>query len=374
MRKKIIINTSNLQKGGALQVAVSFVQEAASVSNIDFCIVLGEASSQVISPKLYKHLTHLSFETVAIQPTQSVSNLLRFKKALFKIETKFRPDGVITVFGSCYWKPRAPHIMGFANGYLLYEDTYFFTIWQGWKSIAYKAKKALHRYLIKSEAKYYWTETEDSKKRLSKFTGKPLSHITVATNNCGNFFRHHPYSVLETLPPQKAFRLLYVSSYYVHKGFELIPPVLKQLKAEGIDVEMVVTIQPKDFERLFRGFDNVINLEAVAPQYCPYLYQQSDMVFVPSLLETFTAVYPEAMYAQKPLLTTNLPFATGICGDAALYFDPKLVDDAVQKIKQLMNDDALRKNLIAKGLEQLKILDLPESRFNKVLQAICKIG
>jgi glycosyltransferase involved in cell wall biosynthesis len=291
---------------------------------------------------------------------------------LSRIENEVRPAGVITVFGPCYWKPKTLHIMGFANGYLLYEDTYFFTIWTEWKTWKYKLKKKLHQYFLKREALLYWTETDDSKNRLAKFIKKPLDHIIVASNNCSNFFRNRECEILAALPAKKAFRLLYISSYYPHKGFELIPPVLQQLKAAGLDVEMVVTINSIDFERLFKGLGNVINLGNVSPKYCPYIYKESDIVFVPTLLETFTAIYPEAMYSQKPIITTDLPFARTICGDAALYFDPVSTKDAVNKILQILNDSELRDKLIENGLERLKMFDLPEERFRKILNILLK--
>ncbi|HMR81887.1 MAG TPA: glycosyltransferase [Niabella sp.] len=371
MRKTIIINTSNLRKGGALQVAASFVREAANVKSIDFYVVLGRASANIISADDYKGLDNINILSVGIHPADTLLAIFKFRSALSNIEKQIKPDGVITIFGPCYWKPKVPHIMGFANGYLLYEDTYFFTVWQEWRMWKYKLKKKIHQYLLKREASLYWTETEDCKIRLAKFVNKPLQHITVATNNCSNFFRDTYYEVFPGLPPAKKVpRLLYISSYYPHKGFELIPAVLKRLKEKALDIELVITIETDDYERLFSDFDNVINLGAIDPKYCPDIYRKSDIVFVPTLLETFTAVYPEAMYTQRPILTTNLPFAQDICGDAALYFNPESTEDAVNKVQQLVSNGSLRDQLIANGLERLKMFDLPEERFSKVLNAV----
>lgn len=38
---------------------------------------------------------------------------------------------------------------------------------------------------------------------------------------------------------------------------------------------------------------------------------------MPSLLECFTATYPEAMRMERPIVTTDLAFAQGLCGEAA---------------------------------------------------------
>lgn len=368
--KTIIINTANLQKGGALQVAASFVDEASRVPSVNFVVILGKASSDTIIPEHYIHFTHLKFYKVNLLPTQSPLHYIQFGRALSRIEKEVNPDAVITIFGPCYWKPQARHIMGFANGYLLYDDTYFFKIWSGWRSWKFNLKKKFHQYLLKREADLLWTETEDSRKRLAKFVDMPLQRIVVASNNCSNFFRSESKEVFRDLPKSKATRLLYVSSYYPHKGFELIPPVLEILKKRAIDVEIILTIRNDDYQRIFGGLDNVINLGPVNPKYCPDLYRQSNIIFAPTLLETFTAVYPEAMYSQIPIVTTDLPFARDICRDAALYFDPASPADAADKIQQLIEDENLRNRLIHNGLNRVEDFDLPEARFQKVLKAV----
>ena len=42
---------------------------------------------------------------------------------------------------------------------------------------------------------------------------------------------------------------------------------------------------------------------------CPHLYVQSDAVFLPTLLECFSASYAEAMLMKKPIITSDLGFA-----------------------------------------------------------------
>jgi len=371
-RNKIIINTSNLQVGGALQVASSFIYEASKHDDIDFTIILGKKSSKAIPIEDFEEYKNMHFIHIDFHPSESIVAYFRFQQELKVIEKKIKPLGVITVFGPCYWKPTVPHVMGFANGYLIYEDTYFFKKWKEWKSLGYQLKKKFQRYLLRREAKRYWTETEDSKKRLSKFMNRPKEHIIVATNNCSNHFREKVHPVFLELPAKKAFRLLYVSSYYPHKGFELIPPVLKRMAVEKIEVEVVLTIRDDEFRRIFHEFKNVINLGSVLPKNVPYLYEQADIVFVPTLLETFSAVYPEAMYMERPILTTDLPFSKDICKNAALYFDPDSIDDCVSKIMQLMTSDGLRKELVNNGLKRVEDFDLPETRFKKILDFLLK--
>lgn len=369
---KIIINAANLKKGGALQVAASFVCEAAKINDIEFYVILGKASSKVISPSEFEGTKHLKFLTIDIHPAESIFQFFKFRSRLSKIEAKIRPYGVISVFGPSYWKPEALHIVGFARPYIIYENTYFFKVSKHGKKLRFKILNRIHKYFFRKESSLYWTETIDSRQRLSEKIGKPLDHIVVATNNCSNFFRNANIKPFPGLPEKKAPRLLYISSYYNHKGFEQIPPILNKLAERNIEIELILTIDACNFERLFAAYPNVINLGQVEPQYCPYLYEVSDIVFAPTLLEVFSAIYPEAMYSQKPIVTTDLPFARNICGDAALYFDPASPEDAASKIQHLLNDPDLRNKLVAKGLERVGEFDLPEERFRKILDMLLK--
>jgi len=370
MRKRIIINTANLRKGGALKVALSFVQEATKQTAFDFCIILGRASQTILSPKDFESFSHLSFRVTDIHPSDSMLAVFYFRKALSQIEKAFQPDAVMTVFGPCYWTPKACHIMGFGNGYLLYEDSYFFKIWKGWHHWKYKIKKAYHRYLLRREADFYWTETEETRQRLATFIHKPLSCMVVTDNNCSNLFRENDYRQFPNLKKKQGIRIFYPCDYYLHKGFEHIPKVLEGLEKQGIAVELLVTIDSKEYDRLFSGYKNVINLGSVEPKYFPDLYRQSDIVFMPSLLEIFSAVYPEAMYMQKPIVTTDLPFARNICQEAALYFEPENVQEAVARIREIILEPELAASLIGKGSQRVKDFDLPEKRFSKILSRV----
>jgi glycosyltransferase involved in cell wall biosynthesis len=114
----------------------------------------------------------------------------------------------------------------------------------------------------------------------------------------------------------------------------------------------------------------IVNLGIIHPNQCVNLYNSCDIVFVPSLLEIFTAVYPEAMASGKPIVTNNLSFAKSICGDAALYYDYSSAEDASLKIIELIENNNLRLNLINNGLKRLSFFDTSESRFSKILQTL----
>ena len=79
--------------------------------------------------------------------------------------------------------------------------------------------------------------------------------------------------------------------------------------------------------------DRILNLGPVDLEDLPNVYRASDALFLPTLLESFSGTYLEAMHYGLPILTTDLDFARNICRDAALYFDPENLDGIVNLLE-----------------------------------------
>jgi glycosyltransferase involved in cell wall biosynthesis len=85
-------------------------------------------------------------------------------------------------------------------------------------------------------------------------------------------------------------------------------------------------------------------------------------VFLPTLLECFSASYAEAMAMEKPILTSDLGFARSICGKAAIYGHPTDANGYAVKINRLMRDPSLQKEVTEAGREQLNKFLTAEER------------
>ena len=71
---------------------------------------------------------------------------------------------------------------------------------------------------------------------------------------------------------------------------------------------------------------------------------------------------------RKPLLTSDLPFAKGLCGDAAEYFSPTDAKDIAEKIYSLYNSPKRQQELIEKGEKQLLNYDNTPQRLRKLIK------
>ena len=153
----------------------------------------------------------------------------------------------------------------------------------------------------------------------------------------------------------------------------VIKEVIPYLKEQAIQYKFVLTIDKESYESLFSDVqDYVTTIEPINTDLCPSAYDQCDALFLPTLLECFTASYPEAMKMQKPILTSDLSFAKDICQDSALYFDPLNPKDIAEKIIRLSSDKKLQNQLINNGLERLKYFETAQSRAKKYIE-ICEI-
>lgn len=205
-------------------------------------------------------------------------------------------------------------------------------------------------------------QTETMKKKLEALYG--LENVVVIPNavSLENMDGGEYYNF--ELPSNK-FKCLYLTYYYSHKNIEIFIPLAKKIKKEGLPFCLVVTIAPTQHKRskLFLDAvqkecleDTIINVGPVAMTRVPSLYAQTDALLMPTLLESFSGTYVEAMYHQKPILTSDLDFAKDVCGDAAFYFDPLNSDSILRSINIAFNNLKLRSYKIQEGTKRLNQL------------------
>lgn len=360
-------------KGGSLQVVISLINEFRKHPENEYHVIVSESVSRQVDITTFPPNYHF-YEYPYSGPTTFSSKTAR-SKFLSSIEEKTYPDCVVTTSGPLYWHAKVPVLMGFNLPNNIYEDSPFFKMVTLRKRFKWWFKKQIHRYYFRRDATAYFVQTDDVNQRLRKYIGR--DEVYTVSNTCNNFFINRQ-SFPNKLPEKQAeeIRMLTVSTWYPHKNFEIIKPVLKELEKRGLsNIRFVLTLKKEHYERIFgeEYMDKVVNVGPVPAAECPSLYEECDYMFLPTLLECFSASYAEAMIMEKPILTSNLGFATVVCKDAAVYFDAINPIDIADKIERLVTNPALQRELIEKGKKQLSQFGSAEDRANQILELCRKI-
>jgi glycosyltransferase involved in cell wall biosynthesis len=79
------------------------------------------------------------------------------------------------------------------------------------------------------------------------------------------------------------------------------------------------------------------------------LYRLASVFAFPSLYEGFGLPPLEAMACGTPVVTSRLSSLPEVVGDAALLVDPYRVDEIAHALERVLQDDALRAELVARG-------------------------
>lgn len=371
---KIFLDCSSLVIGGALQVGLGVLHNAARTTAHEWHLALSAQMSAQVDDDLAAR-----FHTVArLAPRKrSWSRVWQIRRRLPQIEKAIRPDLVFTVFGPPYWDAKAPHLVGFANSIPLYPESLL------WEKLSW-SMRLRWRMTVNFNCRglrwsdYLVVETETIRRRLESVLGFPSSRVFVVGNSYSPLFEHgldrNGYHNADT------FIIFVPASYYPHKNLEIIPETAAALlKRTNQPFEFVFTLPPEGrpwaniraragaagVERCLRTVGAIPHGEIAR------LYQTASAVFLPTLLESSTAVYPESFMAGIPLCTSDLDFARELCGDAALYFDPCSPEAAAKVLLDLMRNAQLRDDLPRKGRSILADrYPTPEQKWREQLNCI----
>lgn len=371
---KIIINASTLSGTGVTQVAISFVNECLKFLDNEYHVFMSRSVANQLSTDTFSE--NFFFYLIESHPIYGLRGF-KIRRRLRRLENEIKPDCVFTVFGPSWWTPKAPHLMGYAYPHYVYRDSPIFKQLSVKELLFVQLLKNVHVFFLKRNGKYFVCETEDVSKRLTKLLNVPNKDVYTVSNTYSSVYKNVSINSNGLLlPKSNEFRFITLCSFMKHKNLEILNKVIPLLNERiSIPIKFVLTVDQNILcEKMsLEARKSIINLGKVSIVDCPQLYSECDALFLPTLLECFSANYPESMVMRKPILTSNLSFASSVCGDAAMYFNPIDPDDICTKMIELISDKSLYNNLILKGIKRLNYLESPESRAMSYLKICGKI-
>lgn len=370
---RLLINTVTLKSSGGVQVSISFLEECRKVPANEYFVFLGSGVASQIATDTFPNNFH--FYEFSHHPLYGIKGYIT-KKKIKKTEREIKPDCVFSVFGPSCWRPNSPHLQGFANGYHIYLDSPLFIRFSFYQAFFNKIHRCLYKFFLKKSGDYFVCETIDATYRLKQYLGI-IENVFTVSNTYSNYY-DIPVNHDRILPIKcdKEFRLLSLCGYAIHKNLEIINEIVLILKSNypELRVKFIVTLKDTDFDKCFDEKivkDYVYNIGVQKIVDCPKLYSEVDALFLPTLVECFSANYPEAMKMGKVILTSDLSFAHEICEDAAMYFDPLNAQNICDSILRLYTNIELRESIINKGYKQLKKFPTASERAFQYLK-ICE--
>jgi len=372
---EIIINAASLRKGGGIQVALSLIAECVKFTDHEFHVFVSPALREQIQPSHGEGI--IRFYDIPHYPS-SPRYRMKMVRLFSVLETRIQPDCVFTVFGPSYWRPGAPHVMGFALVWTINPDALAYNQLPWRKRQLRRLKNRILLNQIRKDGDVFVVETEDVKKRLHQYGNIAPEKIFVVSNTASHFF-FREYETEFELPEKNnfSFRLVTVSANYPHKNLTIIKKVLPYLRLMDPETSygFYLTLEDHEFSSLFEsGAEGIVNIGQVPVHQVPGVYHQCHALFLPTLLECFTASYPEAMAVGRPILTSDLDFARSICGDAATYINPLDPEDIAEKIIALTHNPDLQKQMVKNGQKQLESFNSPAERAGTYVEICNKIS
>ena len=159
--------------------------------------------------------------------------------------------------------------------------------------------------------------------------------------------------------------ILCMSRYYPHKNIEILLELARIFKQNNNPFKIILTLSKShdkkvsallkkiNKEKLY-GYIN--NIGEISPLCLTEIMNYIDALILPSLLESYSLTYLEAMFFEKPVFTSDLDFAHEACKNAAFYFNPADAGDIYctivsafqdpEKLKRKINNEkTLLKNI-----------------------------
>jgi glycosyltransferase involved in cell wall biosynthesis len=220
---------------------------------------------------------------------------------------------------------------------------------------------------IAQKASMIVTVSDYERNRIIERLNLPEEKVKTVHNACSSHFSNQ-YSAEELKDFSKQMGLperfvLFLGNTDPKKN---LPNVIKTLgllyENKQLDFTLVITdfklehllplLKEQNNEHLLK---HIMLIGYIINQELPKLYKLAELFLYPSLRESFGIPILEAMQCGTPVITSNTSAMPEIAGEGAVLIDPTQPEEIAAKIVRLLNDTEMRAQVIAYGLERVKL-------------------
>jgi glycosyltransferase involved in cell wall biosynthesis len=349
---RIVVLAYNLIGAGALSVGKNIVDQLPKIApNWELLMLVPEGRMY----NLHENLSNVS--VLEIPRTGLIKRLIFEKITLPKIVKSYHPDVVLCLGNIGLHHPPCKQAILIHQSQIVYSSDHYGPIplmdcVKMWLIKRWVKKSLRHTDLI-------FCQTPVVRDRFSKVFSYPTEHIKIMPNAVSEFAKteYSPENIPDVFKNNNNFKLFFLTRYYPHKNLEVLIDMFRNHQDKLRDVQCIITISPDcaNAQRFLSQIQKynlqkyIVNVGPLKQEELAAYFHNSDALLFPTLLESFSGTYLEAMHFGLPILTGDLDFARYICGDAALYFNPWEPADIAEKILLLKNRPEVRSQLIERG-------------------------
>lgn len=271
-------------------------------------------------------------------------------------------------------KTNAKQIFLFDWAYAVYPEI---EIWNSMSFIE-KFKRSFKIYYFKKLIDYVdivIAQTETIKKRLIKQYN--INRVVIIPNSVAfqnlNIKKNYNFNLTSNL------NFICLTRYYIHKNLECFVPLGQLIASKKLNIKIILTIDKNEHplaRKLLREIKKknleevIVNIGPVSMEKVPSLYQQCSALILPTLLESFSGTYVEAMFHKKPIFTSDLDFAHDVCANNAIYFNPFDPNDIFEKILFIEKDKKMINEKISGASQLLKEIPSWGDNFISIMKVL----
>ena len=372
---RITVNASTLVVGGGIQIGISFIQEVIKNTDIEWQFIVSKGIYNEIGSEIIKNK---NIHCIDKPPAKIFSGAKSRKKIKYLVNI-FKPDLVYSIGFPSYINFKQKEIGRYTNPWEINTGP---LPWNLYSSLWSKLK-----ILLGIKYRQYWakkafiieTQTDAAKIGISKRLGFSENRIIKIPNSANHLFVSQIDKYRNTFNNKFIFSL---AAPYKHKNIQVIPDVLYILKnkynlspqfyltiPENAEIWKSVVKRSKELE-----VENlIVNLGKISLNQCLDYYLKAKIVFLPTLMEIFSATYIEAMAMGVPIVTNDMDFARDNCGNAALFCDSDNIEDYAYNIYRLWHDQTLHNILVERGYEHLSKYPSIHEKYQMIYEMFYKI-
>ena len=365
---RIAIIAHGLRSGGGYVVGVNFIRSLIKVAPDDvffITIPAGFGYESIPLPSNSEVLPYSNFDSL----------LKRYwfdRLELPKRIAAFKADVIFSMLNYGFTNPPAPQAILLLDAHFVYGRKHcgrgYITSMLTWHDQKAFLKKWVVKCILRKSSRYadiVFCQTPVTKKRFADVFNYPEDKIRIMPSAVSEDLVtvvDEQIRVPQIFKQGKYFNMFYLTKYYTHKNLEILIKIFQRFPEKLKDVRCIITALPAQDRNTCTFFDKVkkhklenqiVSVGFIKQEELAWYFINSDAIFFPTLMESFSSTYLEAMYFKTPILTSDLDFARYICGEAAIYFDPWNPEDVVNKIVLLKNNGKLKEELVSKGREHV---------------------